>query len=157
MKRILIGTISVLALGACASGPSAASTPAEMILGTWDCHAESEGSVVDGKITYMTGGMAKGDTAMDVDAGGMKIKLNGMLDATWGFQPDGKLIETVTGLKVTSAEMDGKAIPAPAIGSLVQPMVNDMAVGQASTSTVVFDGASFTSTDDKGVGTVCKR
>lgn len=157
MKRILVGTISALALVACASGPGAPNTPAEKILGAWNCHAASEGSVVDGKITYLTGGKATGDTVMDVNAGGMKIKLNGALNATWGFQPDGKLIETVTGLKVSSAEMDGKTIPAPAIGSMIQPLVNQTAVGQSSTSTVVFDGAGFTSTDEKGVVTTCKR
>ena len=157
MKRILVGSVAALAFSACASGPGAPNTPAEKILGAWDCHAASEGSVVDGRITYLTGGMAKGDTAMDIAAGGMKVKLKGALDATWGFQPDGKLIETVTGLKVSSAEMDGKTIPAMAIGSMIQPMVDQMAVGQASTSTVVFDGATMTSTDEKGVVTTCKR
>lgn len=156
MLRIGLGLAVLLLSAACASSP-AADSPAQKILGVWDCHAASEGSVVDGRITYLTGGMAKGDTAMDIAAGGMKVKLKGALDATWGFQPDGKLIETVTGLKVSSAEMDGKTIPPMAIGSMIQPMVNQMAVGQASTSTVVFEGATMTSTDEKGVVTTCKR
>ncbi|MEQ1780724.1 MAG: hypothetical protein ABMA14_05150 [Hyphomonadaceae bacterium] len=154
MLRVCLGLTGLLLVSACASTPKG---PADQILGAWDCHAASEGSVVDGRITYMTGGLATGDTAMAIDAGSMKVKLKGALNATWGFQPDGKLIETVTGLKVTSAEMDGKTIPAPAIGAMVQPMVDQMAVGQTSTSTVVFDGATMTSTDDKGVVTTCKR
>lgn len=156
MKPITIAAMAALAVSACASTPSA-TTPAEKILGQWTCRAESQGAIVDGKFDYMTGGKATADAEMNVDAGGMKLWIAGDLNATWGFQPDGKLIETVTGLKVTQAKMDGKDIPPMAIGSMVQPMVDQTVVGQASTSTVVFDGATMTSTDDEGVVTACKR
>ncbi len=158
MKRILVGTISALALGftlgACASTPSG---PANQILGVWTCHAESQGSVVDGKFTYVTGGKTQADAAMDIDAGGQKIWLAGIIDATWGFQPDGKIIETIVGLKVNSAKVGGKDLPGPAIGAMVQPMVDQMIVGQSSTSTVVFASSTMTLTDDKGIVTNCKR
>lgn len=156
MKRMIVATLGVLALSACASTP-AVKTPAERILGTWTCHAESDGSLVDGVLTYETGGKAKGDTAMDVDASGMRVKLTGKVEATWGFQPDGKLIETMTSLKVLTAKMEDRDIPPAMIGSMVQPMVNQMAVGQSTTSTVVFDGDTMISTDDKGVATTCTR
>ena len=154
MKRILVGVISVLALVACASTPKG---PADQIIGAWTCHAASQGAIVDGRFTYMTGGKTQADAAMDVDAGGQKIWLAGIIDATWGFQPDGKLIETIVGLKVNAAKVGGKDLPAPAVGAMIQPMVDQMIVGQSSTSTVAFDGAAMTLTDDKGVVTDCKR
>lgn len=157
MKRMIIATIAALAMSACASTPGASNTPAEKILGAWDCTASSQGAVVAGKFNYATGGKATADATMDVETGGMKIWLAGDLNATWGFQPDGKLIETVTSLKVTQAKMDGKDIPPMAISSMVQPMVNQSVVGKASTSTVVFDGTTMTSTDEEGVVTTCKR
>lgn len=156
MNRMIIASMAALAMSACASTP-ATKTPAEKILGAWACHAESQGAVVDGKFDYLTGGKTTADAEMNVETGGMKIWIAGDLNATWGFQPDGKLIETVTGLKVTQAKMDGKDIPPMAIGSMVQPMVDQMVVGQSTTSTVVFEGTAMTSTDDKGVVTACKR
>lgn len=156
MLRIGLGLTGALLLTACATTP-AEKTPAEKILGAWSCHAESQGAVVDGKFDYMTGGKATADAEMNVDASGMKVWIAGDLNATWGFQPDGNLIETVTGLKVTQAKMDGKDIPPMAISAMVQPMVDQMVVGKASTSTVVFDGATMTSTDEEGVVTTCKR
>ncbi len=154
MKRILIGMISALTLGACATAPKGS---AGQILGVWTCHAESQGAIVDGKFTYATGGKTQADAAMDVEAGGQKIWLAGVIDATWGFQPDGTLIETIVGLKVNAAKIGGKDLPAPAIGAMVQPMVDQMIVGQSSTSTVAFAGPTMILTDDKGVVTTCKR
>lgn len=156
MLRIGLGLTAVLLCAACASSP-AANTPATQILGVWTCHAESQGSTVDGKFTYQTGGKTQGDAAMDIDAGGQKVWLAGIIDATWGFQPDGKIIETVVGLKVNKAKVGGKDLPGPAIGAMIQPMVDQMLVGQSSTSTVAFSGATMTLTDDKGVITSCKR
>ena len=154
MLRTALGLSAFLLCIACALTPESSQ---QLILGKWSCHAESQGAIVDGKFDYMTGGKAKADAEMSVDANGMKVWVAGLLDATWGFQPDGKLIETVTGLKVTQAKMAGRDVPPMAIGSMVQPMVNEMVVGQSTTSTVVFDGATMTSTDTEGVVTTCKR
>jgi hypothetical protein len=154
MLRALLGLTGLLLVSACASTPTG---PADQILGTWTCNAASQGAVVDGKFTYMTGGKTQANAAMDVDAAGQKIWLAGIIDATWGFQPDGKLIETIVGLKVNAARVGGKDLPAPAVGAMVQPMVDQMIVGQSSTSAVVFGGATMTLTDDKGVVTTCKR
>lgn len=157
MVRVLFGTLAVACLGlagGCASTPKG---PSEQILGVWTCHAEGQGATIDGKFTYSTGGKTQADATMDVDAGGQSIWVAGLLDATWGFQPDGKLIETITSLKVNAAKMGGKDLPAPAIGAMLQPMVDQMIVGQSSTSTVAFDAATMTLTDDKGVVTTCKR
>ena len=154
MLRNCLGLTGLLLLSACATTPKG---PADQILGVWTCHTESQGAVVDGKFTYLTGGKTQADATMDVDASGQKIWLAGVIDATWGFQPDGKITETIVGLKVNSAKVGGKDLPAPAIGAMIQPMVDQMIVGQASTSTVAFNGAGMTLTDDKGVVTACKR
>lgn len=154
MLRTCLGLTGLLLVSACASTPKG---PADQILGTWTCNAASQGAVVDGKFTYMTGGKTQANAAMDIDAGGQKIWLAGIIDATWGFQPDGKLIETIVGLKVNAAKVGGKDLPAPAVGAMVQPMVDQMIVGQSSTSAVAFNGATMTLTDEKGVVTTCKR
>lgn len=154
MLRACLGLTGLLLISACASTPTG---PANQILGTWTCHAASQGAVVDGKFTYLTGGKTQADAAMDVDAGGQKIWLAGIIDATWGFQPDGKIIETIVGLKVNAAKVGGKDLPKPAIGAMIQPMVDQMIAGQSSTSTVVFEGTTMTLTDDKGEVTTCKR
>lgn len=154
MKATLAIAAAALAAGACASAPP---TPAQQILGAWDCHAESDGMVVDGAFTYMTGGLSRADATMDVAVSGMKVWLAGKLDATWGFQPDGSLIETITALKVTSAKADGNDLPPVTVSTMVQPMIDQMVVGQSSTSTVAFNGDVMTSTDKDGVVTTCRR
>ena len=154
MLRASLGLTGLLLCVACASTPSG---PAAQILGAWTCHAASDGAVVDGKFTYLTGGKTQADASMDINAGGQKIWLAGIIDATWGFQPDGKIIETIVGLKVNKAKVGGKDLPGPAIGAMIQPMVDQMIAGQSSTSTVAFSGTTMTLTDDKGVVTSCVR
>lgn len=154
MLRMCLGLTGLLLVSACASTPTG---PANQILGVWTCHAESQGAIVDGRFTYLPAGKTQADASMDVDAGGQKIWLAGIIDATWGFQPDGKLIETIVGLKVNRAKVGGKDLPAPAVGAMIQPMVDQMIAGQSSTSTVAFEGTTMTLTDDKGVVTDCKR
>lgn len=155
MVRILLGTAAVFALAACASTPPG---PAEQILGKWTCTAEQEGMSVNATTTYAKDGTTSGVATVGVQAPGSKIELTADVVSTWGFAADGKLKETVTSMKVTSATMGGEPMAAPMIAAMVQPMVDQMVVGQGATSTVVFDGATMTSTDDElGAVTTCKR
>ncbi len=155
MIRILSGSALALALAACASAPSA--TPATLILGTWTCSTTSEGMAIAGVLDYRADGTVKGDAMMDADMPGMKASITGDVDATWAFLPDGKLQETITALKVKSAVLDGQAAPAAMIPLMIQPMVNESVVNQSSISTAVFAAETFTSTDEEGVVTSCKR
>lgn len=155
MVRILLGTAALLALAACASTPQG---PADQILGKWTCTAEQEGMTVSAVTTYVKDGTTSGVATVGVQAPGSKIALTADVISTWGFAADGKLKETVTSMKVISATMGGEPMAAPMIAAMVQPMVDQMVVGQGSTSTVVFDGATMTSTDDElGAVTTCKR
>jgi hypothetical protein len=155
MVRILLGTAAAMALAACASTPP---TPADMILGKWTCTAEQDGMNVKATTTYMKDGTTSGVATVGVQAPGSAIELTADVVSTWGFASDGRLKETVTSMKVTSATMGDEAMAAPMIASMVQPMVDQMVVGQGSTSTVVFDGATMTSTDeDLNSVTTCKR
>lgn len=140
---------------ACASTPSG---PADQILGKWTCAAEQEGMSVNATTTYDKNGTTSGVATVGVQAPGSKIEVTADVISTWGFGADGKLKETVTSMKVTSAIMGGQSMGAPMIASMIQPMVDEMVVGQGSTSTVVFDGATMTSTDEElGAVTTCKR
>jgi hypothetical protein len=152
MKRIVIAAVALVSLGACASTP-AAKSPADMILGTWNCKAESEGVSTDAVITYVKGGTATMDASVGVKQGGMAIDLAGKGDASWKFLPDGKIEETITRLTVTSGKMGGNPVPV----GMIQPMVDQMVVNQPVKSTVVFSDASFVSTDEEGVVTTCTR
>ena len=152
MKRILAVVGALAWLGACASAPSVKS-PADMILGTWNCKAASEGVSTDAVITYVAGGTATMDAKLGVSQGGMAINLDGKGEARWKFLPDGKIEETITKLTVTGGKMGGREVP---IG-MVQPMVDQMVVNQSVTSTTVITSATMTSTDDNGVVTSCTR
>lgn len=155
MVRILLGTAAAIVLAACASTPPG---PAEQILGKWTCTAEQEGMSVNATTTYVKDGTTSGVATVGVQAPGSKIEITADVVSTWGFAADGKLKETVTSMKVKSATMGGEPMAPAMVATMVQPMVDEMVVGQGSTSTVVFDGATMTSTDEElGAVTTCKR
>ncbi len=155
MVRILLGTAAAIALAACASTPKG---PADMILGKWTCTAEQEGMSVNATTNYAKDGTTSGVATVGVQAPGSKIEITADVVSTWGFAADGKLKETVTSMKVKSAMMGGEAMAPAMVAAMVQPMVDEMVVGQGSTSTVVFNGATMTSTDEElGAVTTCKR
>lgn len=156
MVRVAIACLALSALGACASGPSAES-PQQKILGNWTCETDADGMKVKGDFTYLANGLGEGIANVDVDGGGMAISLVGDVNSTWGFAEDGKLNEKVTSMKVTSAKMSGQDIAAPMIASMIQPMVDEMVVGQTSNTTVVFGDGTMTTTTEDGVVTNCKR
>lgn len=151
MKKLLIATIA-LAAGACASAP-AAKTPAEQILGVWNCKTSSEGITVEGMNTYSPDGKAKGDAKVAVAQGGMAIDLTATTESSWKFLEDGKLQETVTKMTVTGGKMGGQDVPI----AMIQPMVEQMVVNQTMTSTVVFGEGTATITDQENVVTNCTR
>ncbi|HPI49123.1 MAG TPA: hypothetical protein PLH23_12705 [Hyphomonadaceae bacterium] len=153
MKRILLATVA-LALGACASGPgTSAKTPAELILGKWNCKATAEGITTDADVTYLTGGKATMDAKVGVSQSGMAINILAKADASWNFLPDGKLEETITKMTVTKGTMGGNDVP-PA---MIQGMIEQAVVNQKTVSTAVFTDTSFTSTDESGTVTSCTR
>ena len=155
MKRVLIATVA-LALGACASGSgatSAAKTPAEMILGKWNCKATTEGVTTDAAVTYLAGGTATMDAKVGVSQSGMAIDITATADASWKFLEDGKLVETITKMTVTSGTVGGQTAP-PA---MIQGMVEQMVVNKPTTSTAKITDTSFVSTDESGTVTTCTR
>lgn len=152
MKRILAATI-VLALGACATAPAAPKTPADLLLGKWECKAASEGVTTLAQVDYLAGGKSTVDAKVGVSQGGMAIDIVAMAEGSWKFLDDGKFQETVTKMTVTSGKMGGQDVP-PA---MIQPMVEQMVVNQTVTSTVAISETSFVSTDTDGVVTTCTR
>jgi len=151
MKRILLAA-AALTLGACASSP-AAKTPADMILGKWNCKATAEGITTDADVTYLTGGAATMDAKAGISQSGMAIEILATADASWNFREDGKLEEMITRMTVTKGTMSGQDVP-PA---MIQPMVEGAVVNQKTVSTAVFSDNSFVSTDEAGTVTTCTR
>ncbi|MDP3496014.1 MAG: hypothetical protein Q8R82_23120 [Hyphomonadaceae bacterium] len=157
MKRILLATVAI-ALGACASGPAgstgaAAKTPAEQILGKWNCKATTEGIATDAAVTYLEGGKATMDAKIGVQQSGMAIEILATADASWKFLADGKLEEMITRMTVTKGSMGGNDVP-PA---MIQGMIEEAVVNQKTVSTATFTETSFTSTDESGTVTSCAR
>ncbi len=151
MKRILLAA-AALTLGACASSP-AAKTPADMILGKWNCKATAEGITTDADVTYLKGGAATMDAKAGISQSGMAIEILATADASWNFREDGKLEEMITRMTVTKGTMSGQDVP-PA---MIQPMVEGAVVNQKTVSTAVFSDKSFVSTDEAGTVTTCTR
>jgi len=154
MKRILLASV-VLALGACASGPggSAAKTPAQMVLGKWNCKATAEGITTDAKVTYIDGGKATMDAKVGVTQSGMAIEILATADASWNFRADGKLEEMITRMTVTKGSMGGNDVP-PA---MIQPMIENAVVNQKTVSVAELSEGKFVSTDESGTVTSCTR
>ncbi len=155
MVRIAIGTMAFAVMAACSSAPSA-QTPQQMVMGKWNCATQTDDIAISGVFDYQANGLAKSTSNIDVNAGAVKIVLTADADSTWGFGADGKMTETVTAMKLTSAKMGGQDMAPAMVASLVQPMV-DGVVGQSSTTTVAFGDNSFVSTTEEGIVTTCKR
>jgi hypothetical protein len=152
MKRFAYAASGFVVLGACASAP-AAKTPAEMIIGPWSCKAASEGVTTEAKVNYMDGGKATMDAKVGVNQSGMAINITADGEASWAFQDDGKLKETITKMTVKTGSMGGQEVPL----AMIQPMIDQMVVNQSSTSTVAITPTTLTSTDENGVVTDCMR
>jgi hypothetical protein len=155
MVRIAIGTLAFAFVAACSSAP-AAQTPQQKMVGKWTCTTDTENIVISGVFDYRADGLATSSSKIEVDAGAVKISLTSDADSTWGFDADGKMTETVTAMKLTSAKMAGQEMDKDMVESLVQPMI-DQVVGESSTSTVAFGENSFTSTTEDGIVSTCKR
>lgn len=153
MIRTTSLAVLVSGLAACASAP----TPQQQILGKWTCESASEGMAAKGAFEYLADGTIKAEGVLDSEQGGMPASVTADIAGTWRFLEDGRLEETITSMKVKSATMSGMAAPKNIIDSMIQPMVNQMVVGQATVSTPEFAGNSYTSTDEDGVVTTCRR
>jgi hypothetical protein len=152
MKRLVITTVALASLSACASTP-AAKSPAEMILGSWTCSAESEGVTTNAAVNYLKGGKATMDAKIAVNQGGMALNVTGVGEGSWEFLSDGKLRESVTKMAVTGGKAGANDVPI----AMIQPMMDQMVVNQSTTSTAVITPTTMTSTDENGVVTSCKR
>lgn len=150
MMRIVIGMTSAALLAACASTPP---SPQEQILGNWTCKTDAEGVVVDGLVRYLPDGKGDGKVTVDVSQSGMGIKIEADVLSTWAFLADGKIEESVTKLTVTRGEMGGQDVPS----AMIQPMIEEMIVGQKTVSTVKLDANTLSLTDEDGVTTNCTR
>jgi hypothetical protein len=150
MKLIL------LALGASAlvvSTAYAQSAAEKSLSGTWSCAAEGNGMAVTSTTNYLADGKETFDLAVKGDAGGAQLEFTGSGTADWKFDPDGKLVETITAINIKAARMGGQDVPAADI----QAMVAGMMIGQASTSTVDIKDKAMVLVDTNNITTNCKR
>ena len=146
----------LFALGASAvlvASASAQSATEKAMSGTWSCSAEGNGMAVTSTTSYLAGGKETFDIAIKGDAGGTSLEFTGSGTADWKFQPDGKLVETISAITIKTAKMGGQEVPA----ADMQAMVEGMIVGQASTSTVEVKDKAMTLVDADGITTNCKR
>ena len=150
MKSILLALSASAILVSAAYAQSAAE---KSLSGTWSCSAEGSGMAVTSTTNYLAGGKETFDLTVKGDAGGMQIEFTGDGTADWKFQPDGKLVETISAITIKTARMGGQEVPA----ADMQAMVEGMIVGQASTSTVDIKDKAMVLVDADGVTTNCKR
>lgn len=150
MMRIVVGMTAAALLAACASTPK---SPQEQIQGNWACKTNAEGVSVDGAVRYLPDGKGDGKVTVDVSQSGMDIKIEADVASTWGFLADGRIEESVTKLTVTKGSMAGQDVPV----AMIQPMVEEMIVGQKTVSTVKLDANTLSLTDEDGVTTNCTR
>ena len=145
--------MAAVLLAACASTGETAQSPADQVVGNWTCKTVSEGVTVDGAVNYMAGGTGKADVGIVADQGGMAVNIKATAESEWSFLEDGRMRESITKATVTSGSMNGQTVPA----AMIQPMIEDMVVDQATTSTVEFAGNAMKLTSDDGTVTDCTR
>lgn len=149
MKRLVI-TVAVL-VASCASEPK---TPAEMLLGTWQCETKSNDITIKGPFTYLEGGKSTFEPSVGGEVGpGMKLDMSGAAEGTWTFLPDGKLEQVITKLVVAKGQVGGQDVPVP----MLQGMVDQMIVNQKASSTPTITPTSLTLTSSDGSASTCSR
>lgn len=149
MKRAVIAVAVLVA--SCASAPK---TPAEMLLGKWQCETDSSGVTIKGPFTYVAGGKSAFEASVAGEVGpGMKLDMSGAGEGTWTFLPDGKLEEMITKLTVAKGQVGGQDVPL----AMLQGMTDQMIVNQKIASTVEIAPASMTMTSSDGATTNCTR
>jgi hypothetical protein len=151
MKSILLAAAAIACLAAPASAQGAKSAVEEAISGTWKCSTSASGVSGTSSTVYLAGGKETFDMTANVAAANMEFTASGTGD--WKLQPDGKLVETITGLTVKTAKVNGAEAPAAAL----QDMLASSIVGQTSTSTIQLKDGGMITTDQNGTVSTCKR
>jgi hypothetical protein len=151
MKTLLLAISLSACLAAAASAQGAKSPVDQALSGTWKCSTEADGTIVTSSTSYLAGGKETFDVAIKVTQANLEFAGSGGGD--WKLQPDGKIVETITGFTVKTAKMNGQDTPVAA----VQGMVEGMIVGQVATSTIALKDGAMILTDQDGVVTTCKR
>jgi len=154
MKRIVLGIASVL-LAACATTPPKPKTPAEMLLGTWNCETKSSAVAINAKMTYAPEGKASGDISVGSSSNPtMMFAATGKVEGGWKLlENDTKLEQTIANFTITTAKLNDQTIE-PA---MAQAMIGPSLAGQSSVTTMKMDDKTLTLTDTTGNVTNCTR
>jgi hypothetical protein len=150
MKRILVA-VGLTFVAGCATKPP---TTANLLLGTWNCESKPSFGTIKGTTTYSPGGKAAGRLTIAGSGGAMAVEATGDVEATWKLLEDNaKLEQTIAGIKIISAKLNGQDIEPGMAQSMVAPMI----AGQSTTSTVKVDKTNLVLTSDDGAVTTCTR
>lgn len=151
MRMLAIAVLPLVLAGpAWAQDASAALETA--LLGTWKCSGDSNGMKVTGTTNYAAGGSQTFDVSLTGGPDGMAMELAGSGTGTWKLV-DGKLLETFTSIKVSSAKLNGQVIP----NEQAQPLVEGMVLDQTIASTVEMNTGSMVLVDHENVTHTCTR
>lgn len=150
-----LGGAAALALAACASSPPKPPTPAEMLLGTWQCQSQLGAmGAIKGTTTYKPAGAASFKLEVAGSGNGMAIEAAGEGDATWQLlENDTKLQTTLGAVTITSAKLNGNVVD-PA---LAQGLLGASLAGQSATSALEITPATMKLTTADGAVTNCTR
>jgi len=150
MKRILFAAVLTLVAG-CATKPP---TTTDLLLGTWNCESKPSFGTIKGTTTYSSGGEAAGRLTIAGSGGPMAVEATGDIDASWKLlEDDAKLEQTIDGIKITSAKLNGQDIEPGMAQSMLAPMI----AGQSATSAIKIDKTSLVLTSTDGAVTTCTR
>ncbi len=154
MRRTGFLVCAGLVLAACASSPPKPPTPEQMLMGAWTCESSAGVAKIKGVTTYRPGGAATFHLDVAGQGGGMVIEASGDGDATWKLlENDTKLEQTLGGVTVTAAKLNGNVID-PA---LAQSMIGPYIAGQTAISALEITPVTMKLSSTDGTVTTCSK
>ena len=146
----LLAALGLAGLAACASAPQTAD---QVIVGKWNCSANTPDGKISGPMTYHSDGTTTFVLTFDSIMEGTSVIIVADGSSVWEIPAEGKIREAIKSIEIRSAKMGGQDIPPSMLGDIEDSMVD----AELSESSLEVSRSDMVLVDQEGTRTVCKR
>lgn len=148
----IVRAVACIAFVVLGSGVAVSQTQASQIVGVWNCHAQTEESVVAGVMTYNADGTMDSNVSVTAKFDEGDLVLRVVSKSSWKLVGDGLIEEAIVTATATSGSFAGKTLEASDLASF-----SDGVPKEAGTSTVVVTDKKLVLIDGEQTVTACTR
>lgn len=148
----IFGMAACCAVAVFATGTAMPQTQAEMIVGAWNCSADTEDGVVSGQMVYKADGTTDAVLKIEMDIDGSNLVAQVGTKSSWKLPGGGVIEEQILEAVLYSARVDGVDLPED-----VRADIEDSLVEELGPSSIELSSTQMVLVDEQGTRTVCTR